>query len=83
LVDHFGKPVIITGPDRCLAHNTAVKGAKASYHMKGMAADIKVSGIPLADVYDYLDKKYPDRNGVKLYSSWVHVDVRKNKWRER
>lgn len=76
--DHFDKPLIITSGYRCKAHNAAVKGGTNSYHMRGMAADIVVQGVSTAEV-----AKYAESIGVKgigLYSSFVHVDTRTNKF---
>lgn len=39
--DYFGKPVMVNSSYRCPAHNAAVGGAKASYHMKAMAHDTR------------------------------------------
>lgn len=74
--EHFGKPVRITSGNRCESHNANVGGAKNSQHVKGIAADIKVKDVSAAEVYEYLDKKYPNSYGVGKYSSWVHIDVR-------
>ena len=79
--DHFGQPVIITSGCRCPKHNAAVGGAPSSEHMQGIAADIQLSGTTPAQVHDYLNKKYPDRYGLGLYSSWVHIDTRAGKAR--
>lgn len=42
LRNHLGKPLIITSAYRSAAHNRAVGGAKNSYHMRGMAFDIRM-----------------------------------------
>ena len=41
----LGKPVIITSGYRTPEWNKKCGGAKYSYHMRGMAADIRVNGI--------------------------------------
>ena len=41
----LGKPVIITSGYRTPEWNKKCGGAKYSYHMRGMAADIRVDGI--------------------------------------
>jgi uncharacterized protein YcbK (DUF882 family) len=78
---HFDAAVIITSGYRCPKHNKKVKGARASKHMLGIAADIKVSGVEPIDVYSAIDAAYPNDLGLKVYSSWVHVDSRQDKWR--
>lgn len=73
---HFNAPLVITGPCRCEAHNRKVGGAKSSYHVKGMAVDIKVSGVKPSEVYLHLTGKYPHKYGVGKYPTFTHIDVR-------
>ena len=71
----LGLPIIITSGYRCPKHNKEVGGVEDSQHLYGNAADIKVKrvtpemvGIFAEDVgFSY----------VKVYRSWVHVDVRR------
>ena len=79
--EHFGRPVVINSGLRCQTHNKRVGGAKKSQHLFGTAADIRVSGVDPALVYDYLNAKYPDRYGVGKYKSFTHIDVRERKAR--
>lgn len=77
--DHFGKPVTITSGYRCTSHNKAVGGASASYHTKGMAADISVQGIAPSEVAKYAESI--GILGIGLYESakdgyFVHIDTR-------
>ena len=81
--DHFGKPVVINSGLRCAFHNSRVGGAPKSQHLLGTAADIRIAGINPKDVYDYLDKKYPDKYGIGRYPSFTHIDVREKKARWR
>lgn len=74
--ERFG-PVIINSGYRCPQFNVEVGGAKDSYHMKSMAADIRVPGASTQEVYDYLDGLYPNRYGVGAYNSFSHIDVRR------
>lgn len=75
--DHFGKPVIITSAYRSPSHNSKVGGSSSSYHLKGMAADIKVSGVSAVAVATYAQTL---TNGVGCYyyggTEFVHVDTR-------
>ena len=79
--EYFGKPVIVVSGCRCKQHNAAVGGAKASKHVLGIAADIKVRGVEPIEVYGYLTEKYPNKFGIGLYKTWVHVDTRGSKAR--
>ena len=88
--EHFSKPVTITSAYRTPAHNAKSGGAKFSQHLYGRAADIRVQGISVEQVYDYADKLLAGRGGVGIYppglgrsNGWVHVDVRKEKSRWR
>jgi len=78
---HFGLPVNITSACRCKKHNKKVGGSAKSQHVLGTAADIVVRGVSASDVQDYIDNKFPDTYGIGFYSSFTHVDVRKDKAR--
>lgn len=81
--EHFGQPVSITSGHRCAKHNASVGGAKASKHVLGIAADIRVKGVPASDVATYLEQKYPDKYGIGRYPrhGFTHIDVRSGKAR--
>lgn len=81
LRDHFGEAVNVTSACRCKAHNAKVGGAKASKHLLGVAADVKVRNKSLFSVYEYLSKKYSGKFGVIEYSSFVHIDMRREPYR--
>ena len=77
LRDHFSSPVKITSGNRCAEHNLCVGSkAKASYHIRGRAADIKVQGVPPIVVQDYLLNTYPGKYGIGSYTSFTHIDTR-------
>lgn len=76
------KPVIITSGYRTPEHNKKVGGAKYSYHMRGMAADIIVKDMAPKDVAKELNKLAPKSCGIIVYKSWVHFDTRNNKYRK-
>ncbi len=78
--DYFKAPVSITSAYRTEAYNQKVGGAKNSYHVRGMAADITVTGVPNRKVAQYASTFM---SGVGLYDytgGFVHVDVRGNKY---
>lgn len=78
---HFGKPVVINSGLRCEAHNKKVGGTKASQHLLGTAADIRIAGVSPNDVHAYLNGKYTGKYGVGKYRTFTHIDVRANKAR--
>ena len=78
----IGKPVIITSGYRTPTRNKKVGGAKYSYHMRGMAADIRVNGMTPKQVANELNKIVPDECGIIVYENWVHFDVRASKYRK-
>lgn len=78
--EHFNAPVSITSAYRTAAYNTKVGGAKNSYHTKGQAADITVTGVSNREVAKYAATFM---KGVGLYDytgGFVHVDTRANKY---
>ena len=78
----LGKPVIITSGYRTPEWNAKCGGAKYSYHMRGMAADIRVNGISPKELANKLNEIVPDECGIIVYNNWVHFDVRTNKYRK-
>ena len=79
LRNKLGKPVIINSGYRTPEWNKKCNGAKYSYHMRGMAADIRVNGISAKEIANKLDEIIPDKCGIIVYSNWVHLDVRTEK----
>ena len=80
--NHFNEPVNINSGYRTPTWNTKVGGAKNSYHMKGMAADIAVKNHNSKEVAEYASKVLGELGGVIRYSNFVHIDVRENKYRK-
>lgn len=78
----LGKPVIITSGYRTPDWNAKCGGAKYSYHMRGMAADIRVDGMTAKELAKELDKIIENGCGIIVYKNWVHFDVRLNKYRK-
>lgn len=79
---HFGKPVIISSAYRCATHNKKVDGATGSYHTKGQAADIYISGIKPIEIARYAENI--GILGIGLYETdkdghFVHIDTRTTK----
>lgn len=82
LRNKLGKPVIITSGYRTPEWNKKVNGAKYSYHMRGMAADIRVDGMSAKELAKKLNAIVPDECGIIVYENWVHFDVRSSKYRK-
>lgn len=82
LRNKVGKPVIINSGYRTPTRNKAVNGAKYSYHMRGMAADIRINGMSAKEIANKLNEIVPDECGIIVYSTWVHIDTRTKKYRK-
>jgi len=82
LRNQIGKPVYINSGYRTPKRNKEVDGAKYSYHMRGMAADIRVNGISPKELANKLNEIVPDECGIIVYNNWVHFDVRTSKYRK-
>ena len=78
---HFNKPITINSGYRTHARNKAVNGAKFSQHLYGTAADIVVSGISPIEVAKFAETLIPNTGGIGTYSTFTHIDVRKEKSR--
>lgn len=79
--DEFGEPVKITSGCRCFHHNKMVGGKPSSQHLLGRAADIQVKNVDPAAVYEFLNRKYPNKLGLGEYDTFTHVDTRTGKAR--
>lgn len=80
--EHFKMPVAIISGTRCTKHNKEVGGKPNSFHLKGMAADIRVANTSAQDVFKFLDETAGDKIGLyQINKDHVHVDVRGYSWR--
>nr|DAO54079.1 MAG TPA: peptidase [Microviridae sp.] len=79
LRNKIGKPVHINSGYRTPEWNKKCNGAKYSYHMCGMAADIRVNGMSAKELANKLNEIVPDECGIIVYNTWVHFDVRTEK----
>jgi uncharacterized protein YcbK (DUF882 family) len=70
---HFNKPITIHSAYRTTAHNAKVGGKPDSRHIRGMAADIEIKGVPHAEVAHYAEQL--GCGGVGRYAGFTHVDV--------
>jgi uncharacterized protein YcbK (DUF882 family) len=80
LRDHFGRSITITSGYRSPAHNVRIGGARDSFHVRGMATDIQISGVSPRLVYNAIELLIKSgkmkEGGLGLYNSWVHYDIR-------
>jgi Peptidase M15 len=80
----FGRPVIVSSGCRSSHGNRRAGGAKRSLHLRCLAADIKVVGVPEAKVLR-VARRLPTRGGIGTYcrNSVVHIDVGpRREWHE-
>ena len=82
LREAFGRPMRLTSVCRCLAHNTKVGGAKASFHISDKPAWKGVTGTAAADVA-FSDETYRNELGklawslgwrIGLHTKFLHID---------
>jgi uncharacterized protein YcbK (DUF882 family) len=83
--DEIGKPVHCVSVFRNRSYNTRIKGSRRSYHMKCMAADIKVKGMKASEVRAVVLQLIEDgrilQGGVGSYARFTHYDIRERKAR--
>lgn len=72
------KPIYINSGYRTKSYNTKIGGAKNSYHMKGMAADIRSKNFKPIDIA--LAAESLGIPGIILYKTFVHIDTRQKKY---
>jgi uncharacterized protein YcbK (DUF882 family) len=73
-----GQPVTVNSAYRCPAHNAAVGGVLNSEHVQGIAADIRVTGMSAAQLYD-VAQTIPEITGLGRadVQKYVHIDTRR------
>ena len=74
---HFGRKAVLSSGYRSAFHNASVGGADNSYHMKCMAADIFIPGVPKGRLIAYA-RKVDRVGGLGCYPgrTFIHIDVR-------
>jgi uncharacterized protein YcbK (DUF882 family) len=78
------RPVQVTSGYRCLDHNTAIKGARFSRHMKGDAADISTAGLTADQIQELQTLALHFFVNAVIGPGFLHVDDGpKRKWRYR
>lgn len=74
LRDKIGVPIMINSGCRCQKHNDAIGGAKFSYHIRGLAADIKNPSIDLKIFFFEAEKIGFFGLGYYPEQDFLHVD---------
>lgn len=69
-----GVPVILNSVSRCEKHNRSVGGAKDSYHVKGLAGDVRITTSLTRERIHAAAKKVGFL-GIGDYPSFVHIDL--------
>lgn len=83
------KPITIISGYRTPEYNKDAGGEKNSFHLKAMAADIKIKGLKPAGVREIILQLIEDghmkQGGVGIYNTFVHYDIRgtKARWDKR
>ncbi|MEN3189325.1 MAG: D-Ala-D-Ala carboxypeptidase family metallohydrolase [Atribacterota bacterium] len=84
LRETVNRPLYITSGYRCLGYNRKVGGIKTSYHLLGLAADVRAKGMSALDLLEYAE--IINFSGIGFYEkrNFLHLDVRPTKqsrWR--
>lgn len=79
LREKIGRPIMINSGYRTVEHNKSVGGSPNSQHILGKAADITASGMTPKKIAAMAEEI--GFGGIGIYSTFVHVDVRKVKSR--
>ena len=72
----FGKPIIVNSGYRSPEHNAAVGGVPNSYHVQGLAADLRPMDPTDLPRLQALADKLNLFGGVGFYDTFVHIDAR-------
>jgi len=73
LREHLNRPVRITSGYRCLDLNTVIGSHSGSQHIRGMAADIVVSGMKAKEVAETVIELGLPFDQLIYEGTWVHV----------
>lgn len=68
-------PIKVNSGFRCGPHNKELGGAARSYHLLGMAADLKPLVAPVSALVECAEREFPV-GGIGKYEGRVHVDER-------
>ena len=75
--DYYGKPVIITSCFRPVAWEIKQGRRGGSQHTTGLAVDFYVIGVPLQEVYDFINSIFKQGGrAINPKSKFIHLDLR-------
>ena len=75
--DYIGSPIIITSAFRTPKWNEYCGGVKNSYHIQGLACDVRVNGMQPYDLAIYVSKLTDFKGfGINIKKNFVHCDLR-------
>lgn len=83
LREKIGKPIIVNSAFRSPAVNSAVNGAENSYHLQGLAADIRLSDNPNPySLRAFIAQHFCPGAYLELkkYDTFVHVAINRDYW---
>ena len=63
----------------CEEYNEKVNGGRKSSHIQGKAVHFRIEGIPLNEVFKYVEANLPEAKGIGYYpdDNFIHIDSRK------
>jgi uncharacterized protein YcbK (DUF882 family) len=75
--DYYGKPLIITSGFRPTAWELKRGRKGGSQHVTGLAADFRISGVPLAEVYAFINATFKKGGrAINPAANFIHLDLR-------
>ena len=74
LRDKLGKPITINSGYRCKELNKAIGGSRNSQHIEGKAADIKVEGVNVEELFQFIIRNIPEYDQcIQEFGHWIHI----------
>ena len=75
--DYYDKPLIITSGFRPIAWELKRGRKGGSQHVTGLAADFRISGVPLAEVYAFVNATFKKGGrAINPTDNFIHLDLR-------
>ena len=79
LRDAIGKPITINSGYRSPKYNAKIGGVKNSQHLRGTAADIRVSGMTPKElaliIEGLIESGKMKQGGIGVYPTFTHYDI--------